>query len=206
MPGLSSLSGRAEVLWICAALSDADRAAARQDPDGRRFGIETGGASSGRTSVRALDIPADTFQGAYNAVANATLWFVHHLLFDTPVQPHFGPAFRRDWQSYIAYNEAFASALARGAAPEPAAARVLVQDYHLALVPRMRAVVANPASAVRKIKARRVVSMMVSCHWMEDADGYENMVAKNQLLASCGLAARRSRARNAPRVNDARAE
>ncbi len=115
MPGLASLSDRAEVMWICAALSDADREAARQDPDGSRFGIETRGAAGGRTSVRALDIPADTFQGAYNAVANATLWFVHHLLFDTPVQPRFGPAFRRDWQSYIAYNEAFASALAAGA-------------------------------------------------------------------------------------------
>jgi len=137
MPGLASLSDRVEVMWICAALSDADREAARQDPDGSRFGIETGGAARGRTSVRALDIPAGTFQGAYNAVANATLWFIHHLLFDTPVQPRFGPAFRRDWQSYVAYNEAFASALARGAVPEPAAARVLVQDYHLALVPRM---------------------------------------------------------------------
>ena len=137
MPGLASLSDRAEVMWICAALSDADREAARQDPDGSRFGIETGGAARGRTSVRALDIPAGTFQGAYNAVANATLWFIHHLLFDTPVQPRFGPAFRRDWQSYVAYNEAFASALAHGAVPDPAAARVLVQDYHLALVPRM---------------------------------------------------------------------
>jgi trehalose 6-phosphate synthase len=137
MPGLSSLADRAEVVWICAALSDADRAAARQDPEGRRFGIETGGSSGGRTAVRTLDIPAATFQGAYNAVANATLWFVHHLLFDTPVQPRFGPAFRRDWQSYVAYNEAFARALALAATSAPVTARVLVQDYHLALVPRM---------------------------------------------------------------------
>jgi trehalose 6-phosphate synthase len=137
MPGLSSLGDRAEVLWICAALSHADRAAAHQDPDGRQFGIETGGPSGGRTAVRALDIPADTFQGAYNAVANATLWFVHHLLFDTPVQPRFGPTFQRDWQSYVAYNEAFAGALSQSAASAPVAARVLVQDYHLALVPRM---------------------------------------------------------------------
>ena len=137
MPGLSSLAGRAEVLWICAALSDADRAAARQDSDGRQFGIETGGPSGGRTAVRALDIPAATFQGAYNAVANATLWFVHHLLFDTPVQPRFGPEFRRDWQSYVAYNQAFAGALVPAATSAPVSARVLVQDYHLALVPRM---------------------------------------------------------------------
>jgi trehalose 6-phosphate synthase len=137
MPGLSSLADRAEVIWICAALSDADRAAARQDPDGSRFGVDTGGASGGRTAVRALDIPPATFQGAYNAVANATLWFVHHLLFDTPVQPRFGPAFRRDWQSYVAYNEAFAGALALAATSAPTTVRVLVQDYHLALVPRM---------------------------------------------------------------------
>ena len=137
MPGLSSLAGKAEVLWICAALSDADRAAARSDPEGTRFGIEAVGPSGGRTAVRALDIPADTFQGAYNAVANATLWFVHHLLFETPVEPRFGPAFRRDWQSYVAYNEAFARALAAGATAAPVTARALVQDYHLSLVPRI---------------------------------------------------------------------
>src|SRR6201986_5645676 len=39
MPGLSALAGQNEVLWICAALSDADREAARRDPDGRQFGI-----------------------------------------------------------------------------------------------------------------------------------------------------------------------
>ena len=137
MPGLSSLADHAEVLWICAALSEADRIAARSDPDGQQFSIETGGPSGGRTAVRALDIPAATFQGAYNAIANATLWFVHHLLFDTPVQPRFGPEFRRDWHSYVAYNQAFAGALAPAATSAPVTARVLVQDYHLALVPRM---------------------------------------------------------------------
>jgi trehalose 6-phosphate synthase len=139
MPGLSSLADRSEVVWICAALSDADRAAARQDPDGTRFGIDgeaPAGHPAGRTAVRALDIPPDVFQGAYNKVANATLWFVHHLLFDTPSQPAFGPGFRRDWQSYVAYNQAFATALAAGASTA-LATRVLVQDYHLALVPRM---------------------------------------------------------------------
>src|SRR5215472_568202 len=33
--GLSAVAGRAEVLWVCAALNDADRAAARAAPDGR---------------------------------------------------------------------------------------------------------------------------------------------------------------------------
>ncbi|HEY4700377.1 MAG TPA: trehalose-6-phosphate synthase, partial [Streptosporangiaceae bacterium] len=141
MPGLSALAAQAEVLWICAALSDADRAAARQDPDGRRFGIDgaSPGASpsGGRTAVRTLDIPSGIFEGAYNAVANATLWFVQHMMFDTPVQPWFGPSFRQDWRSYETYNDAFAQALEQGVTTAPDQARVLVQDYHLALVPRM---------------------------------------------------------------------
>ncbi len=63
-----------------------------------------------------LDIPAATFQRAYNSVANSTLWFVHHMLFDTPNQPGFGLMFRREWESFRAYNAAFAAALAKGAA------------------------------------------------------------------------------------------
>ncbi|MCL2733714.1 MAG: trehalose-6-phosphate synthase, partial [Actinomycetia bacterium] len=42
--------------------------------------------------------------------------------------------FRRQWASYEAYNRAFAKALAQEAAD---GAAVLVQDYHLALAPRM---------------------------------------------------------------------
>ena len=89
-----------------------------------------------------LDIPAATFQRAYNSVANSTLWFVHHMLYDTPDQPSFGPAFRREWESFRSYNTAFAAALAKGAtAEEPTAVPVkaMVQDYHLPLVPRMLA-------------------------------------------------------------------
>ncbi|REE96402.1 alpha,alpha-trehalose-phosphate synthase (UDP-forming) [Thermomonospora umbrina] len=120
-----------EVVWVCAALSDADREAARRAPDGRldKAGHDTGGAG-----VRMLDIPAPTFQRAYNAVANSMLWFVHHLLYDTPNAPHFDARSRRDWQSYEAYNAAFADALARDAAP---GARTAIQDYHLSLAPRM---------------------------------------------------------------------
>ncbi|GAA3968075.1 trehalose-6-phosphate synthase [Actinomadura viridis] len=120
-----------EVLWVCAALGEADRAAARHAPEGR---LDLAGYEPGGAAVRMLDIPAATFQRAYNAVANSTLWFVHHLLYDTPSTPHFDARSRRDWQSYEAYNAAFADALARDAAP---GAKAAVQDYHLSLTPRM---------------------------------------------------------------------
>ncbi|MUN42145.1 alpha,alpha-trehalose-phosphate synthase (UDP-forming) [Actinomadura litoris] len=119
------------VLWVCASLGDADRAAARRAPEGR---LDLDGHDIGGAAVRMLDVPADTFHRAYNGVANSTLWFVHHLLFDTPRVPHFDARARRDWQSYEAYNAAFADALARDAAP---GAKVAIQDYHLSLAPRM---------------------------------------------------------------------
>jgi trehalose 6-phosphate synthase len=131
--GLAAVAPEADVTWICAALSDADREAARQQDAGAREG--------GSMPVRMLDIPPDTFDRAYNNVANSTLWFLHHLLFDTPNQPQFGRKFARDWASYLAYNQAFADALAEEALPGPGGTgrevRVLIQDYHLSLAPRL---------------------------------------------------------------------
>jgi trehalose 6-phosphate synthase len=130
---VSGLSGLASphVVWVCAALSEGDRTAARRAPRGR---LDTDGHDTGGTAVRMLDIDPTTFHRAYNAVANSTLWFVHHLLYAIPTAPVFDAGFRREWHSYIAYNQAFADALAEEAAE---GAKVLVQDYHLTLLPRL---------------------------------------------------------------------
>jgi trehalose 6-phosphate synthase len=130
--GLAALTPEAEVSWICAALSDADRAAAHRRAADRE--------EPGDVPVRMLDIPPETFNRAYNNVANSVLWFVQHLLFDTPNQPRFGREFRRDWAAYLAYNEAFADAMADEAAEGSASSagiRALIQDYHLSLAPRL---------------------------------------------------------------------
>ncbi|MEU9036238.1 trehalose-6-phosphate synthase [Streptomyces sp. NPDC048352] len=117
--GLSAaLAAQPEALWICAALSDADREAVRR-------GVSEPG-------VRMLDIDPAVYDDAYNGIANSVLWFTHHHLYDVPREPVFDAAFRRRWESYAAYNQAFAEALAEEAAE---GASVLVQDYHLALVP-----------------------------------------------------------------------
>jgi trehalose 6-phosphate synthase len=81
-----------------------------------------------------LGIAPDVYADAYNGVANSALWFVHHMLFQTPVEPAFDAEFRAQWASYEKYNRAFAEALADEAGD---GAAVLVQDYHLALVPGM---------------------------------------------------------------------
>ncbi|TLS41256.1 trehalose-6-phosphate synthase [Streptomyces montanus] len=118
--GLSAIGSDADALWVCSALGDGDREAVRR-------GV-------GEAGVRMLDIDADVHADAYNGIANSVLWFVHHLLYQTPLEPVFDAEFRRQWASFETYNRAFAEALAEGAAQDAA---VLVQDYHLALVPRM---------------------------------------------------------------------
>ncbi|KQX83602.1 alpha,alpha-trehalose-phosphate synthase [Streptomyces sp. Root1310] len=118
--GLSAIGPEAGALWVCSALSDGDREAVRR-------GV-------GEEGVRMLAIPADVHADAYNGIANSVLWFVHHLLYQTPLEPAFDAEFRRQWASYEAYNRAFAQALAEEAAD---GAAVLVQDYHLCLVPGM---------------------------------------------------------------------
>jgi trehalose 6-phosphate synthase len=128
---MSTIAREGGVLWVCAALSEADRRAARQAPGGR---LDAGTEDTGGMAVRMLDIDAATFHRAYNAVANSTLWFIHHHLYDTPNAPHFDHRFRREWESFVAYDRAFATALADDA---ESGACVIVQDYHLTLTPQM---------------------------------------------------------------------
>jgi trehalose 6-phosphate synthase len=160
--GAAALALQADVSWICAAVTAADRAAASLwgadppdtqdlvpqdilDPQSTLNTQDTLISDDGDVTVRMLDIPPGTFHRAYNNVANSTLWFLHHLLFDTPNQPLFGHEFRRDWESYVAYNQAFADALAEEALaagagrtqPPPAVVGALIQDYHLGLAPRL---------------------------------------------------------------------
>src|ERR1700730_12845442 len=62
--GLSALAGRAEVLWVCAALNDADRAAARAAADGQLdvpLSAGDGALRGPESAVRMLDIPAPVF-------------------------------------------------------------------------------------------------------------------------------------------------
>ncbi|BBC34278.1 putative trehalose-6-phosphate synthase [Streptomyces graminofaciens] len=118
--GLSAIGPDAGALWVCSALGDGDREAVRR-----------GVAEPG---VRMLGIDADVHATAYNGVANSVLWFLHHMLYQTPLEPAFGAEFRAQWAAYETYNRAFAEALAEEAAE---GAAVLVQDYHLALAPRM---------------------------------------------------------------------
>lgn len=112
---------RGPVTWVAAAMSEADRAA----------------AAAGATKLEDVDLQLLALDPRehslhYDIVSNATLWFLYHGLFDLPRRPRFDARFREAWEAYVAVNAAFADRVAEVAADDDV---VLVQDYHLAIVP-----------------------------------------------------------------------
>jgi len=117
--GLRPLVEESGGTWVACAVSDADRAAAnleRPDPD---------------LDLRLIAVDDDIYAAAYDTVANRTLWFIHHGLWDLPRRPRFDHTWITAWRAYERYNESLAAEVATSA---PADAVVLVQDYHLALL------------------------------------------------------------------------
>jgi trehalose 6-phosphate synthase len=80
-------------------------------------------------SLRRVWISEEEQDGYYYGLANEGLWPLCHIAFVRPI-------FREsDWQAYERINRRFAEAVAQEARTDDPI--VLVQDYHLALAPRM---------------------------------------------------------------------
>jgi trehalose 6-phosphate synthase len=118
---------RDSALWIAAAVGADDEEAARR-------GLFDGSGHGFRVQPVVVD-PAE-YRAYYGVVANQTLWFCLHGLWDLPRRPRFDRHWWAAWERFRAVNEQFAEAASDAAAP---GATVLVQDYQLALVPGLLA-------------------------------------------------------------------
>jgi len=112
--------------WVASTLSDADRAA-----------VAEGLMRAPGLRIELVEPEPQVYNLAYNVVSNATLWFCHHHLFDSARRPRTDRRWMEAWDAYRTYNVAMAERVADVAPP---GGRVLVQDYHLALMaPALRA-------------------------------------------------------------------
>jgi trehalose 6-phosphate synthase len=111
--------------WVAAAISDADRQAAG-----------AGVTEAEGFRLRSLVLDQEAFRQYYDVIANSTLWYLHHGLWDRVRRPRFDRRWREAWVGYREVNHAFADAVAEEAPP---GATVLVHDYQLSLVaPRLQ--------------------------------------------------------------------
>jgi trehalose 6-phosphate synthase len=118
-PVLQSCGG----LWVAHGAGEADRETA--DAHGR---IAVPPADP-RYTLRRVWLTREEEQGYYYGFSNEGLWPLCHLA-------HERPQFRApEWEHYVGANRRFADAVLQEVGP--ARATVLVQDYQLALVPRL---------------------------------------------------------------------
>ena len=126
---LAPLVSHHDVTWIASAISDEDRVVAASGA------IEETARDGSRYRLRLVPHDARAYALAYNVVANPTLWFVQHGLWelkDDPQADVLGP-----WKAgYLPVNHAFAGAVVEELERDPGAA-VLFHDYHLYVAPAL---------------------------------------------------------------------
>ena len=124
---LATLVSHHDVTWIASALSGEDRAVAAEGA------VEERARDGSTFRLRLVAHRPSAYDLYYNVVANPTLWFVQHGLWDLKHNPahDLGCAWE---EGYVAVNEAFAGAVLDELAREPGAT-VFFHDYPLSLAP-----------------------------------------------------------------------
>jgi trehalose 6-phosphate synthase len=130
---LRSLVSHHDVTWIASAMSDEDRAVAR----------EAGGEAVDETArdgspyrLRLVEHGVAAYDWYYNVVANPVLWFLQHYLWNLAYQPSLDQGLHHAWDAgYVPVNRAFADAVCDELEAQPDAT-VFFHDYHLYLAPR----------------------------------------------------------------------
>jgi trehalose 6-phosphate synthase len=140
---LRSLVTHHDVTWIASAMTAEDRAVALEANGALEEKARDG--SSYRLRLVAHDPAA--YDWFYNVVANPTLWFLQHHLWNLPYTPDIDRGLHHAWQEgYLAVNAGFADAVLVELEREPEAS-VLFHDYHLYVAP-MLVRAARPETAI----------------------------------------------------------
>jgi len=131
---LRSLVAMHDVTWIASAMSDEDRRVAAEAGDEL---LEETARDGSPYRFRLVAHDPQAYDWFYNVVANPTLWFLQHYLWDLKQAPRWDRGLRHAWEEgYVAVNRRFAEVVVEELEREPDAA-VFLHDYHLYLAPRL---------------------------------------------------------------------
>jgi len=120
--------------WIAVAQSDEEY---RLAAEGQATRVELDGVPY---AVRYVAPDRETYAKYYSIVANPTLWFVQHYLWDLAWHPDVTANEYEAWQHYLDVNRLFAAGVLDEIGGEPERALVMLHDYHLyGVAPLVRA-------------------------------------------------------------------
>jgi trehalose 6-phosphate synthase len=131
---LRSLVAMHDVTWIASAMSEEDRRVAVEAGDEL---LEERARDGSPYRFRLVAHDPQAYDWFYNVVANPTLWFLQHYLWDLKQAPRWDRGLHHAWdEGYVAVNARFAEVVMEELDRQPDAA-VFLHDYHLYLAPRL---------------------------------------------------------------------
>jgi len=127
---LLGLTQNIDVTWIASAINDIER-----DWKGGELSLDDNGRA---IDLQLVPLDADVYNGYYNIISNPLLWFLQHSMWDSITSPTITKTTWDAWKNgYVTANQKFAQAVAQRVKSEKGRSIVMIQDYHLYLVPRM---------------------------------------------------------------------
>ena len=146
---LSSVAKSAPVTWVAAACSFGDQVVALT---GRRVPLDNG------SSLRLVSLPDEVRRPYYGVFCNPLLWFVQHSLGGELSCRDLAAEAVESWQAgYVPANRLFADAVIAEVDRSPSGARVMLNDYHLYLAPRL----------IRRARPHTVLQQFIHIPWPE---------------------------------------
>lgn len=129
---LVGVSKHADLTWVAAAMSEADRQAAEM-AQGKAVVTAYQGH---KMAVRFVVAPRSTYHKYYNIFCNPLLWFLQHYMWNPPHTPNISASIYDAWENgYVPVNQAFADAVAEESAADETPPLVMIHDYQLYLCP-----------------------------------------------------------------------
>lgn len=133
---LIDAGNRMDVTWVAMAMTEGDRLAAKEAR--QKGGLLTSPVPGQKMQLHYVPVPKEVYRKYYEKVSNEVLWFLQHYMYD-PTQDAATPnQFQAAWESgYVVANQAIADAVNEEIARDSSVPVVMLQDYHLYLVPMM---------------------------------------------------------------------
>lgn len=130
---LLGLAHNIDINWIAARIAEEDDIAGETQHTTMQI------AEDGRIiKMHYVPIPEEVYDGYYNVISNPLIWFVQHSMWDFITSPTITRATWVAWErGYMEANRMFARSLYQLVKTTPGKKIIMLQDYHLYLVPRM---------------------------------------------------------------------
>ena len=127
---LLGLSQNINITWVASALTDLEK-----NWGSGSVLLEEDGCA---IDLHLVPIEEELYDGYYNTISNPLLWFLQHSMWNFFTNPIITRSTWNAWhEGYVGVNMLFAKTVAKLIKKSPGRPLVMIQDYHLYLLPRM---------------------------------------------------------------------